>query len=53
MIKSKRTRWAGLVARMWEKRNGYRLLVGNIERRDHWEFQDISGCIILKLNLEW
>jgi hypothetical protein len=33
MIKSKRMRYAGLVARMWEKRNGYRLLVGNSERR--------------------
>jgi hypothetical protein len=28
IIKSKRMRWAGLVARMGEKRNAYRLLVG-------------------------
>jgi hypothetical protein len=28
MIKSRRMRWAGLVARMWEKRNAYRILVG-------------------------
>jgi hypothetical protein len=28
MIKSKRMRWAGHVARMGEKRNAYRLLVG-------------------------
>jgi hypothetical protein len=31
MIKSKRMRWAGHVARMGEKRNGYRILVGNPE----------------------
>jgi hypothetical protein len=31
MIKSKRTRWAGHVARMGEKRNAYRILVGNPE----------------------
>jgi hypothetical protein len=28
MVKSRRMRWAGNVARMGEKRNGYRLLVG-------------------------
>jgi hypothetical protein len=28
IIKSRRTRWAGHVARMGEKRNAYRLLVG-------------------------
>jgi hypothetical protein len=34
VIKS-RMRWAGHVARMGEKRNYYRLLVGNPEGRDH------------------
>jgi hypothetical protein len=29
MIKSRRMRWAGHVARMWESRNAYRILVGN------------------------
>jgi hypothetical protein len=29
MIKSKRMRWVGHVARMVEKRNAYRILVGN------------------------
>jgi hypothetical protein len=29
IIKSKRMRWAGHVARIGEKRNAYRLLVGN------------------------
>jgi transcription termination factor 2 len=31
MIKSRRMRWAGHVARMGEKRNAYRILVGNLE----------------------
>jgi hypothetical protein len=31
IIKSRRMRWAGLVARMGEKRNAYRLLVGKQE----------------------
>jgi hypothetical protein len=32
MIKSRRMRWAGHVARMGEKKNAYRLLVGNSEK---------------------
>jgi hypothetical protein len=31
MIKSRRMRWAGHVAQMGEKRNAYRILVGNPE----------------------
>jgi hypothetical protein len=31
IIKSRRMRWAGHVARMGEKRNAYRILVGNPE----------------------
>jgi hypothetical protein len=34
IIKSKRMRWTGHVARIREKRNVYRLLVGNLEGRD-------------------
>jgi hypothetical protein len=40
-------RWAGHVARMGEKRNTYRLLVGKPEERSHWEDQDVGGWIIL------
>jgi hypothetical protein len=29
MVKSRRMRWAGHVARMWRKRNTYRMLVGS------------------------
>jgi hypothetical protein len=46
MIKSRRRRWAGHVARMGEKRNAYRILVGNPED------QDVDGWTILKLILE-
>jgi hypothetical protein len=33
MIKSRRMRWAGDVARMGEKRNAYRILVGKSEEK--------------------
>jgi hypothetical protein len=33
IIKSRRIRWAGHVARMGEKRNAYRLLVGKPEEK--------------------
>jgi hypothetical protein len=35
IIKSRRMRWAGHVARMGEKRNVYRLLVESQMERDH------------------
>jgi hypothetical protein len=35
MIKSRRMRWAGHVARMGEKRNLYRILTGSQKKRDH------------------
>jgi hypothetical protein len=35
IIKSRRMRWMGYVARMGEKRNVYRLLVGSQRERDH------------------
>jgi hypothetical protein len=34
MIKSRRMRWAGYVARM-EKRNAYTILVGKLKERDY------------------
>jgi hypothetical protein len=43
MIKSRRMRWAGHVARMKEERNAYRILVGKPEGRDHWEDQGVGG----------
>jgi hypothetical protein len=38
----------GHVARMGEKRNAYRILVGKPEERVHWEDQDICGWTISK-----
>jgi hypothetical protein len=37
MIKSRRMRWAGHVARMGEKRNAYRVLVGKSEGKSPLE----------------
>jgi len=47
-IKSRRMRWAGHVARMGERRNAYRVLVGKPEGRDYLGDADIGGKIILK-----
>jgi hypothetical protein len=44
IIKSRRMNWAGHVARMGEKRNAYRLLVGKPEGK---EDLDVGGWIIL------
>jgi hypothetical protein len=44
MIKSRRMRWAGHVARMGEKRNAYRIWVGKPEGKRHL---DVGGRIIL------
>jgi hypothetical protein len=48
MIKSRRMRWAGHVARMGEKRNAYRILVRKPKERDHLEDQDVGRWTILK-----
>jgi hypothetical protein len=48
MIKSRRMRWAGHVARMGEKRNSYRILVGSQKERDNYEDQDVGEWTILK-----
>jgi hypothetical protein len=45
MIKSRRMRWAGHVARTGEKTNEYRILMGKPEGKRP---QDISGWVILK-----
>jgi len=35
VIKSRRMRWVEHIARMWESRVVYRVLVGNLKERDH------------------
>ena len=47
VIKSRRMRWAGHVARMVEEREVYRVLVGNRREGDHWGDLGVDGCIIL------
>jgi hypothetical protein len=46
MINSRRMRWAGHVARMGEKRNAYRVLVGNPEGKRPLEERDVGGWTI-------
>jgi len=47
VIKSRRMRWAGHVARMGEERGVYRVLVGKPEGKIHWGDLGVDGCIIL------
>ena len=48
VVKSRRMRWAGHVARMGEDRGVQRVLVGKPEGKNHWGNQDVDGRIILK-----
>jgi hypothetical protein len=48
VIKSRRLRWAGHMARMGERRGAYRALVGKPEGRNHLEDPGVDGRIILK-----
>jgi hypothetical protein len=48
MIKSRRMRWAGHIARMGERRNACRISVESRKEGDHWEDQDVGGWTILK-----
>jgi hypothetical protein len=52
MIKSRRMRCAGHIARMGEKRNTYRTLWEIQKERDHSEGQDVGGWTELKWILE-
>jgi hypothetical protein len=48
VIKTRRLRWVGHVARMRERRGAYRALVGNLRGGDHLEDSGVDGRIILK-----
>ena len=48
MIKSRRMRWAGHVARMGKGRGVYRVLVGKLRERDHLEDPGLNGRKILR-----
>jgi hypothetical protein len=43
VIKSRRMRWAGHVARMGEERGVYRFLVGKPEGKIHWGDLGVDG----------
>ena len=46
VVKSRRMRWAGHVARMGEECTGF--WCGNLRERDHWGDPDVDGRIILR-----
>jgi hypothetical protein len=48
VIKSRRLRWAGHVARMGERRCAYRALVWKLREVDHLKNPGVDGRIILK-----
>ena len=48
VIKSRRLRWAGHVARMEEGRGVHKVLVGKAEGKNDWGDQDVDGSIILR-----
>jgi len=48
VIKSRRIRWAGHVARMCEERGCIRSWWRNRGERDHWGDLDVDGRIILE-----
>ena len=48
VIKSRRIRWAVHVECTGEGRGMYRVLVGNLRKRDHWGDPGVDGSIILK-----
>ena len=47
VIKSRRMRWAGHVARMGEERGVYRVLVVKPVGKNHWEDLGVDGWMIL------
>jgi hypothetical protein len=48
MIKQNRMTWAGHIARIAEKRIGYKILTGNMKGSDYSKELDVYGRVILK-----
>jgi hypothetical protein len=48
VIKSRRMKWAGHAACTGDRRNAYKILVGNLKGRDHLEYLGVDGKIILE-----
>jgi len=54
VIKSRRMRWAGHVARMGEERGCIGSCWGNRREGDHWRDLGVDGCIILgRISRRW
>ena len=54
VIKSRKMRWAGHVARMVDESGLYRILVGKPKGRNHWGDQSVDGRIILeRISRRW
>jgi len=53
VIKSRRMRWAGHVARMGEESGVYRVLVGKPEGRKHWVDLGVDGWILGRISRKW
>jgi hypothetical protein len=51
VIKSRSMRWAVHVARMGDGRGVYRVLVGRLKGREHWEHLGVGGRITLTRTL--
>ena len=52
VIKSRRLRWAGHVARMEEGRNAFKILTGNPARKSLWGVLGVDGKTILEWTLK-
>jgi len=48
VIKLRRMRWAGHVARMRQRRGAYRVLMGKLRERGHLEEPGVDGRIIIR-----
>jgi hypothetical protein len=48
VIKYRKMRWVGYVARMGDKRGTYRILLGHLRERDHLEDLVLDRRMILK-----
>ena len=48
VIKWRRMRWAGHVARMGDRRGVYSVWSGNLRERSHWGYRGVDGKIILR-----
>jgi hypothetical protein len=48
VVKSRRVRWTGHVARVGEMKNAYKILVGKSEGKERSETIDVDGRIMLE-----